>query len=576
MTTATPDADLLLPGSAGRRWRLRAAADIAAFERAPWPALVSTLLAHRGVHSVAEGQHYLGAPGELTAATLMPNLDVAVDRLAQACRNGERVAVFGDFDVDGITSTVVLTEGLAALGAVPMPYIPDRFSEGYGPNAAAVRELHARGATVFVTADCGTSAVAEIALANELAMDSIIIDHHTAPDVLPDALAIVNPKLDGSQYGSEPAAVGVAYKVVHDLYDRLGVPYDPDEHRALAALGCICDLAPLLGETRDLVRLGLVALARTRRPGLRALAAVARVDLAEADVEMCGWALGPRLNAAGRMEHARLALELLLTDSPDTAAALAARLEVLNERRRADTTRACELAASLLSEEERTVPLLVVASEQLSAGIVGLVASRLVEQFHRPAIVMELRSAADGLPAEGRASCRSLPAFDITALLARNAQLFARFGGHRAAAGFSLDPARLPEARAALIADAARHLTAEQLVPELAIDAELPLRAVNSDLLRWLQRVGPHGPGNVTPTFLARGVRVLESKLLGADQSHLQFKLKEGPATWRAIAFRSAERAVPDGELADLAYTFRRDSLRGTLQLEVLDLRPSE
>ncbi len=571
MTTApAPAADLLLPGSPGRRWRLRAPGDIAAFEGAPWPTLVSTLLAHRGVRSVAEGEHYLGAPGELTAATLMPNLDVAVDRLAQACRAGERVAVFGDFDVDGITSTVVLTEGLAALGALPMPYIPDRFSEGYGPNAAAVRELRARGATVFVTADCGTSAVAEISLANELAMDAIIIDHHTAPDVLPDALAIVNPKLDGSQYGSEPAAVGVAYKVVHDLYDRLGVPYDPDEHRALAALGCICDLAPLLGETRDLVRIGLVALARTRRPGLRALAAVARVDLADADVEMCGWALGPRLNAAGRMEHARLALDLLLTDSPDTAAALAARLEVLNERRRADTTRACELAASLLTEAERAGPLLVVASDELSAGIVGLVASRLVEQFHRPAIVMELR---DG---EGRASCRSLPVFDITALLQRHAHLFARFGGHRAAAGFSLDPARLPEVRATLIADAARHLTAEQLIPELAIDAELPLRAVNSDVLRWLQRVGPHGPGNVTPTFLARGVRILESKLLGADQAHLQFKLKEGPATWRAIAFRSAERAVPDGQLADLAYPFRRDSLRGTLQLEVLDLRPSD
>ncbi|MBM4415059.1 MAG: single-stranded-DNA-specific exonuclease RecJ, partial [Chloroflexi bacterium] len=286
------------------------------------------------------------------------------------------------------------------------------------------------------------------------------------------------------------------------------------------------------------------------------------------------WALGPRLNAAGRMEHARLALDLLLTDSAQTAAALAERLEALNERRRADTTAACELAASLLGEDERAGPLLVVASEQLSSGIVGLVASRLVEQFHRPAIVMELRDGPAG--AEARASCRSLPVFDITALLQRNAHLFARFGGHRAAAGFSLPAARLPEARATLIADAARHLTVEQLVPEFAIDAELSLRDVNGDVLRWLQRVGPHGPGNVTPTFLARGVRVLEQRLLGADQAHLQFKLKEGPATWRAIAFRSAERAVPDGELADIVYTFRRDALRGTLQLEVLDLRPSD
>jgi single-stranded-DNA-specific exonuclease len=573
MTAAPPAADLLLPGSPGRRWRLRAPADTRAFERAPWPPLVSTLLAHRGVRTVAEGEHYLGAPGELTAATLMPNLDVAVGRLARACRAGERVAVFGDFDVDGVTATVVLTEGLAALGARPLPYVPDRFSEGYGPNPAAVRELHARGATVFVTADCGTSAVAEIALANELGMDAIVIDHHTAPDLLPDALAIVNPKLDGSQYGSEPAAVGVAYKVVHDLHERLGVPYDPDEHRALAALGCICDLAPLLGETRDLVRLGLAALARTRRPGLRALAQAARVDLADADVEMCGWALGPRLNAAGRMEHARLALELLLTHDPAEAAALAARLEALNVQRRVDTTRACELALSLLSDEDRAGPLLLVASSEISAGIVGLVAARLVEQCYRPAIVAELRDGVAG--PEARASCRSIPDFDITALLRRNAQLFTRYGGHRAAAGFSLDPARLPEARAALLADAAQQLDTSALLPTIDIDAELPLRDVDGELLRWLQRVGPHGEGNHAPVFLARGVRVLESRLLGADQSHLQFKLKEGPVTWRAIAFRSAERAVPDGAPADLVYTFRRDALRGTLQLEVLDLRPS-
>jgi single-stranded-DNA-specific exonuclease len=199
-----------------------------------------------------------------------------------------------------------------------------------------------------------------------------------------------------------------------------------------------------------------------------------------------------------------------------------------------------------------------------------LVAARLVEECHRPAIVMELR---DG---EARASCRSIPTFDITALLARNASLFARYGGHRAAAGFSLDPARLAEARATLIADAGQHLAPEELVPTIEIDAELPLHEVNGDLLKWLARLGPHGVGNATPTFLSRGVRVLESRLVGKDAAHLQFKLKEGLATWRAIAFRSAPYAVPDGEHADIVYTFRSDRLRGTLQLEVLDLRPAQ
>ncbi|MDA1062528.1 MAG: DHH family phosphoesterase, partial [Chloroflexi bacterium] len=276
--------------------------DLAAFAGAEWPPLISLLLAHRAVGSHAEAVHYLGEPGELTDAALMPNLDVAVERLDRACSAGETVAVFGDFDVDGLTSTTILTEGLRDLGAHPLPYVPDRFTEGYGPNVTAVRALHGQGATLLVTADCGTSAVVEVDLANELGMDVIVIDHHTVPDEVPDALALVNPKLSGSQYGSEPAAVGVAHKVVHDLYARRGRSYDEDEHRALVALGTVCDLAPLLAENRDLVRIGMRGLARSKRPGLRALAAVAQVDLAEADPEMCGWTLGPRINAAGRIE----------------------------------------------------------------------------------------------------------------------------------------------------------------------------------------------------------------------------------------------------------------------------------
>ena len=521
------------------------------------------------MHSHAEAVHYLGEPGELTDAALMPNLDVAVERLDRACSSGETVAVFGDFDVDGLTSTTILTEGLRDLGANPLPYVPDRFSEGYGPNVTAVRALHGRGATLLVTADCGTSAVVEVDLANELGMDVIVIDHHTVPDDVPDALALVNPKLSGSQYGSEPAAVGVAHKVVHDLYARRGRAYDEDEHRALVALGTVCDLAPLLAENRDLVRIGMRGLARSKRPGLRALAASAKVDLAEADPEMCGWTLGPRINAAGRMQHARLALDLLLTDSDAEAEGLAAQLEALNRQRRADTLAALDLADELLTPEQRGAPLLMVASEAISQGIVGLVASRLVERFHRPAIAMQI--------GEGHAhgSCRSIAPFDITALLRRHADLFERYGGHRAAAGFSLEADRLPEARERLVADAAARLTPEDLVLTLEVEAELPLREVNGELLRWLQRLGPHGQGNRTPTFLGRGVRIEGSRAVGHDGSHLQFTLKEGHVTWRAIAFGNAAHAVPDGDLADIVYTFKRDAFRGTLQLEVLDLRPA-
>jgi single-stranded-DNA-specific exonuclease len=549
---------------------VKAATDLGSFEGAPWPALVSTLLSHRGVHGLGEANEYLGAPGELTDPALMPNLDVAVSRLAQACLAREKVAILGDFDVDGVTSTTILTEGLANLGATPLPYIPDRFTEGYGPNVNAIKQLHARRASVLVTADCGTSSVREVAAANDLGMDVIVIDHHTVPEELPDALALVNPKLTSSEYGSEPAAVGVAYKVVHDLHDRLGRDYDPDEHRALVALGTVCDLAPMLAENRDLVRLGLGALARTRRPGLRALAEVAGVELSDIDPDMCGWVLGPRLNAAGRMEHAQVSLDLLLSTNDNEAARLAKHLETLNERRRAETTAACELASSLLTEAERIGPLMMVASPEISSGLVGLVAARLVEELHRPAIVMQL---ADG---EARASCRSIPSFDITALLRRHSDLFKRFGGHRAAAGFTIDAARLPELRATLIEDAARHLDPDDLVPSIEIDAELPLHEVNGDLLKWLSRLGPHGIGNETPTFMSRRVCILDSRAVGKDGLHLQFNLKEGRVSWRAIAFRNAANAVPDGEYADIVYTFRRDGLRGTLQLEVLDLRPAQ
>ena len=557
----------LIEGSGGRRWRIRAAPDIGAFEGAKWPPLISALLANRGVRSLDEAIAYLGEPGELTDPALMPDLDIAVERLERACAEAETVAILGDFDVDGLTSTAILSEGLRDLGAHPLPYIPDRFSEGYGPNPQAVRTLHAQGASVLVTADCGTSALREVELANELGMDVIVIDHHTVPDELPDALALVNPKLGGSQYGSEPAAVGVAHKVMDHLYVRAGRDGSPEDHRALVALGTICDLAPMLGENRDLVRIGLRALARSRRPGLRALAAVAKVDLAEADPDLCGWQLGPRINAAGRMAHASTALELLLTDDEDEAQRLAAELDRLNLERREETTAALDLAGELLTPAELEAPLLIVASERFSSGLVGLVAGRLAEAHHRPAIALQI---AEG---ECRASCRSIDAFDITALLRRHADLFLRFGGHRAAAGFSIEAHRLPELRERLVADAAEQLTDADLTPTIDIEAELQVAAVNGDLLRHLQQLGPHGIGNPTPRFLARAVRILNNRVVGSDRSHLQFTLKEGRVTWRAIAFGLAEHAVPDGEAADIVYTFSKDNFRGTLQLEVLDLR---
>ncbi len=570
-TTARLETDL--EGSGGRRWRILPTPDLTGFADAGdgLPPLMRVLLAHRGVTRTDQARAYLGSPGELTDPALMPNLDIAVERLEAACRTGERVAILGDFDVDGITSTTILTEGLRDLGADPLPYIPHRFTEGYGPNVEAIRGFAEQGATVLVTADCGTSSVDEIDEANRLGIDVLVIDHHTVPERLPAALALVNPKLGGSEYGSEPAAVGVAYKVIHDLYERIGRPYDPDPHRALVALGTVCDLAPMVAENRDLVRLGMGALRRSQRPGLLALAEVAGTNLEDATPDTCGWVLGPRLNAAGRMDHARHALELLLAEDDATAARLAKKIDALNLERRESTVAAFEQATELLSPEDRAAPLLIVASETISAGIVGLVASNLVSEFYRPAIAMQVR---DG---EGRASCRSIDGFDISALLRRHEDLFDRFGGHRAAAGFTVASERIPELRERLITDAATLLDPADLVPTIPIDCELRLGEVNGRVLQWLGLLGPHGIGNPTPTFLARDVTIEDTRLVGRDGQHLQFTLREGAVTWRAISFGNADHEVPPGEAADIVYTFKRDDFmgQGALQLEVLDLRPA-
>lgn len=560
----------VLTGSGGR-WRIEATPNLGGFDDAGpgLPPLMRLLLARRGVTTTEAARRFLGSPRDLTDPLLMPNLDVAVERLARACRAGETVAVYGDYDVDGVTATAVLTEGLRALGATPMPYLPDRFTEGYGPNVRAVRRLADQGATLLVTADTGTSAVVEVAEANGLGMDVVVIDHHTIPDRLPDALAIVNPKLNGNAYGSEPAAVGVAYKVVHDLYDRLGQTYDPAPHRALVALGTVCDLAPLLGECRDLLRLGLDALRTTERPGLLALCEVAGIEPRLVDAYSIGWVIGPRLNAAGRMAHARIALDLLLAPTIGEARTIAAAIERLNDDRRAATTHAVELARALAGDTP--APLIVVDSSEMSSGIIGLVAARLAEEFHRPAIAIGIEGG------EGRGSCRSIPAFDVTALLQRNADLFLRYGGHRAAAGFSVAPERIPEMRARLVEDAARHLDAAALVAALEVDAELPLAEVDRRMVQWLGLLGPFGNGNPAPVFLARRVRVTDSRAVGADGAHLQMSLRAGNATWRAIAFRQAASAVTAGDDADVVYTFRSDQFGGEarLQLEVLDLRPA-
>jgi single-stranded-DNA-specific exonuclease len=550
--------------TAGKRWRVRPEPPV--ILRGDWPPLIGRLLAHRGVTSADEARAFFdgGTPPALPA---LPDLGPAVERLARACRAGEQVAVFGDFDVDGITSAALLTESLAALGARPIPYLPHRVDEGYGLNNEAIDSLRQLGATLLVSADCGTSSVEEIAHARRLDMDVIVLDHHKVPERLPLGALIVNPKRDDA-IREEPAACGIAWYVLRALHDALGRPADEARLLELAALGTVCDMAPLAGENRRLVRDGLRALVRTERPGLRALMEVAAVDPARIDTEAIGFALGPRLNAAGRLAHARLAFDLLTTPDEERARDLAIELDSLNRQRQQATEAAVALAEELLADEGDP-PLLMLGHAELPAGIVGLVAARLVDARQRPAVVYQQGDE------ESRASCRSIPQFDITqALRDCPRELFVRFGGHRAAAGFTARNEHLPAIKERLLAIAGERLAGEELQPTIEIDAELPLAALRGEEIRWLARMAPHGIGNPEPTFLSRNVVVAERQNVGVDGKHLRLKLRDGAVSWPAIAFRQTGDGIEAGERIDLVYSLSADRrLSDGLELRVVDLR---
>ena len=548
-----------------RRWRLRPEP-----EETPageWPPLIGRLLAQRGMRTQAEARAFLGANAPASPLAL-PDLDRAVARLGRACRQGETVAVFGDFDVDGVTATALLSEGLASLGARPISYLPHRVDEGYGLNNDAIDTLRGLGATLLVTADCGTSSVQEVAFARAQGMDVVILDHHNVPPLLPAANAIVNPKRDPDAT-EEPAACGIAYHVLVALHDALGRSIDEAPMVELVALGTVCDMAPLLGENRRLVRQGLRALAETERPGLRALLGAADRDPARVDTEVIGFVLGPRLNAAGRLAHARLALDLLVCREEERARELADELDALNRERQRATEEALALAGELVAGEADAA-LLMLGHPEFPLGIVGLVAARLVDSYHRPAVVYQRGEHTS------RASARSIKEFNVTAALRTCPELFERFGGHRAAAGFTAKNDRLPAIKERLMAEAEEQLGGQELVPAIDIDAELPLSALRGEEIRWLGRLAPYGVGNPEPTFLSRGVVVAERRAVGKDGQHLRLKLRDGALIWPAIAFRQQGDGIEEGVSADLVFTLSADRrTKDGLELRVLDLRPA-
>ncbi|WP_376791438.1 single-stranded-DNA-specific exonuclease RecJ [Thermoflexus sp.] len=562
----------------GRRvwWLAPPAPEVVRAALGRWPPLLQDLLYHRGITSPQAAEEFLAHAWSAGDPFQLKGMAEALERLGRAIEKGEPIAVYGDYDVDGVTATAMLVQVLQALGAQVHPYIPHRETEGYGLNGEALRGLAEAGIRVVITVDCGARAVAEATLARSLGLDLIVTDHHLPGEVLPEAI-LINPRQPGCLYPfKDLAGVGVAYKLVQalkSLYPH--APFEPEDFLDLVALGTVADLVPLLGENRMLVARGLERLRRPARAGLQALYRVASLEPSRVDPWAISFVLAPRLNAAGRLEHALAAYRLLTTEDPAAAAMLAEELECQNRERQALTQKAEEAARVMAVPDDRIPWLIFAASEDFRPGVVGLAAGRLAETFYRPAVVISLMGE------EGRGSARSIPEFHITQALDACADLLVRHGGHAAAAGFVVRRENLERLRERLQELAAQALQAQELQPATVVEAMLPLREVTWRLHEWIARLEPYGYGNPAPRFLSRGVVVRSVRAVGNDGRHLRmvFTVPEGGPVWDAIAFRQGERAaeVEPGMRLDVVFEVRAEQWNGEprLTLVVEDFAPS-
>jgi single-stranded-DNA-specific exonuclease len=552
---------------------------LAAGERHGLDERVVGLLARRGLLDAAAFDSFFAAPlDSLHDPRLLPDADVFAARIGRARATGERILVFGDFDADGLTGLAILTITLRRLGVEAIPYVPSRLDEGHGLSRAAVAAAREAGATVIVTVDCGTTSLPEIAEAQALGIDVLVTDHHRVPAELPAAVAIVNPQRADSRYPERRlAGSGVAFKLAQLLLaEEPGGPEAALALTDLATIGSVADVVPILGETRAIVQLGLERLRAEPRPGIVALLASAGVAATAVDMETIGFALAPRINAAGRMGEALVAARLLLAEDAAEAAALAAELEAANLSRRDMTKQTIgEARASLtmlvdgVESPPPDAPATIVRGPW-PVGIVGLVASRLVEELGRPAVVgAELGPVI-------RASCRSDGSLDLGAALEACADLFTRHGGHAGAAGFEIATERWPAFAERFMALAAAAAPPDPRAAVM-IDLALPAGAIDYALHRNLARLAPCGAGNPEPLVAVLGLVVTRSR--EAAGGHTQLTLKRRLDVLDGIAFGRSDLAttVSEGDRVDVVgkLTSRRFGGFESLQLEIRDVATS-
>jgi single-stranded-DNA-specific exonuclease len=557
---------------APRRWRLS--------DAEPLPGLhpvVGQVLAARGFDAAA-ATAFLDTDGGYHDPFGLPAMDAAVAAIRATIDEGGTIAIYGDYDADGVTACAMLTRCLRAAGATVIPYIPNRMTEGYGLHAAALEELASRGVACVITVDCGTSSV-DVARGRPVTMRLVVTDHHLAlapgnsPPQLAPADALVNPKLPGSTYEFDGlAGAGVAFKLVQALESRGVVPSgSADLSLGLAALGTIADMMPLRGENRVIVRDGLPKVGDL--PGLRALCEVAGISLPPRGTDIA-FAVGPRINAAGRMEDARLALELCLSDDPDESERLAAELDTQNRLRQQAVATALAQAEEQVAAIDEDAAAIVLGDPGWPMGIVGLVAGRLAERYARPTFIACLD------PVEAKGSARSAGGVHIVKALDGAATSLLRYGGHAAAAGFSLDAARFDEFRELITASVGEQNAGIERQRDFSIDCEISGIDVTPELCKALDRLEPSGQGNPAPLLAVCGARVLGTTTFGSDRQHIRVALATGSGIVEAIAFNKPNLAdhLPRGRLVDACFGLEIDSFQGfqRVRARLRDLRPAK
>ena len=499
---------------------------------------------------------------------LLPDMKKAVDRLTRARQNDELVYIYGDYDIDGLTATTILLESFTLFGFRVKTFIPNRFSDGYGLSKDAIESLRDQGAQLLVTVDCGSLSHAEITFANGLGLDVIVTDHHSVADTMPSAVAVINPKRTGHAYPFQDlAGCGVAFKLVQALQQRLeGLPLGQEKWLLdLVALGTVCDVVGLIDENRANVYWGLQVLAKTRRPGLKALTAVAGQDIAAINARGLGFVVGPHLNAAGRLETAQLSLDLLTTTRADKALSIAYQLHDMNQARRTEQDRIAK-AAIQQAEKFFTDPVLVLSDPSWSHGIIGIVAAKILEQFHKPTFILQ------EMGEESKGSARSFGDFSAVEGIRASEKWLIRGGGHKLAAGISLRTENIPHFRAA-INEFYRGLSLSNQLVHFQPVADMILesfQAMNLELISLLKQLEPYGHGNHEPIFKIANVRVVERKEMGADKQHIKLHLIDSAGRhFAVVGFGQAKQTEVDvGDIVDVWMTLLENEWRGIRTVE--------